>query len=339
MVNDLTAGELSAVQLTTLTLDQLAVADAPTLGQLFEECGLKAMSKILIQSALKKWHNQQRPTAADPSVASTKRVATSTTASGSNSDSNSNSDSDSDSESAISEPAAQSVSCTPAAAVAATIAPTSPSSSADSSDSDSASSAAPTDEPALDTQPRKKKAKKGKGRCTVHDLVVGKVYPGKVVGVGKHGAFIDIGCHKDGFCHVSRLKDDFCKNTADAVKQGDTVQARVLNVEQVLGKDDSKEYKVTLSLQSEAMRDAETRSIRRYSMKKTGGTKPPIQRDSRSPEEKALTAQRKKDKQLRRNLRRLSKKNAGRSTTALLASVLSHDKPDTAPPAKRSKLD
>lgn len=43
------------------------------------------------------------------------------------------------------------------------------------------------------------------GRKPVTDFEIGKTYPGKIIYSKPYGIFIDIGCHSDAFCHVSRL--------------------------------------------------------------------------------------------------------------------------------------
>ena len=43
-------------------------------------------------------------------------------------------------------------------------------------------------------------------------------YSGTVKSISKFGAFIDIGCHSEGLCHVSRLADDYVESVGDVVK-------------------------------------------------------------------------------------------------------------------------
>jgi transcriptional accessory protein Tex/SPT6 len=56
------------------------------------------------------------------------------------------------------------------------------------------------------------------GRKPVTDFVIGNTYKGKVVYVKPFGAFIDIGCHSDGFVHVSRVHDDFVEDINSVLK-------------------------------------------------------------------------------------------------------------------------
>jgi protein Tex len=62
-------------------------------------------------------------------------------------------------------------------------------------------------------------------------LQVGMVLDGVITNVTAFGAFIDLGVHQDGLCHVSELAHRFVKDPAEVVKVGDRVKVRVLNVE------------------------------------------------------------------------------------------------------------
>lgn len=101
----------------------------------------------------------------------------------------------------------------------------------------------------------KKKKQEGERRCIgrkpVTDYQVGQSYPAKVVYAKPFGVFLDIGCHADAFCHVSRLSDDFVESPEALFPPGLVVQAaRVVEV-------DRRRKRITVSLQtSEArMRD------------------------------------------------------------------------------------
>ncbi|CAJ1954321.1 unnamed protein product [Cylindrotheca closterium] len=101
-----------------------------------------------------------------------------------------------------------------------------------------------------ETNPTEKKEGKASSRyCTgrkpVTDFAVGKCYTGKVVYVKPFGVFIDIGCHSDAFCHVSRLSDDYVESPEIMFKEGDELVPRIVEI-------DRKQKKITVSLQSEA---------------------------------------------------------------------------------------
>lgn len=77
---------------------------------------------------------------------------------------------------------------------------------------------------------------------------VGKTYTGTVVYVKPQlGVFIDIGCHSDAFCHISRISDSFVDTITDAIfKTGDILESKV-RITDINRKD----KKITVSLQSE----------------------------------------------------------------------------------------
>ncbi|HEY4144993.1 Tex family protein [Pinirhizobacter sp.] len=63
------------------------------------------------------------------------------------------------------------------------------------------------------------------------DLAVGMVLEGRVTNVAAFGAFVDIGVHQDGLVHVSALSHTFVKDPRDAVKAGDIVKVKVMEVD------------------------------------------------------------------------------------------------------------
>ena len=65
----------------------------------------------------------------------------------------------------------------------------------------------------------------------VKDLRPGMVLEGRVTNVAAFGAFVDIGVHQDGLVHVSALSHTFVKDPRDAVKAGDIVKVKVMEVD------------------------------------------------------------------------------------------------------------
>jgi uncharacterized protein len=63
------------------------------------------------------------------------------------------------------------------------------------------------------------------------DLRPGMVLEGRVTNVAAFGAFVDIGVHQDGLVHVSALSHSFVKDPRDAVKAGDIVKVKVMEVD------------------------------------------------------------------------------------------------------------
>ena len=54
---------------------------------------------------------------------------------------------------------------------------------------------------------------------------------GKVARLEAYGAFVDIGAERPGLVHVSEISHDYVKNPADVLKEGDEVEAKVLDVD------------------------------------------------------------------------------------------------------------
>jgi uncharacterized protein len=77
----------------------------------------------------------------------------------------------------------------------------------------------------------------------IADVQVGMVLEGMVTNVTKFGAFVDIGVHQDGLVHISELSNKFIKDPAEAVKTGQIVKVKVLNV-------DAKAMRIGLSIKA-----------------------------------------------------------------------------------------
>ncbi len=52
-----------------------------------------------------------------------------------------------------------------------------------------------------------------------------------VTNVTNFGAFVDIGVHQDGLVHISALSEKFVKDPREAVKAGDVVKVKVMEVD------------------------------------------------------------------------------------------------------------
>lgn len=64
----------------------------------------------------------------------------------------------------------------------------------------------------------------------IEDLKIGDKLQGTVRNVVDFGAFIDIGLHNDGLCHVSKLSREYVKNPSDVVAVGDVVDCYVSDI-------------------------------------------------------------------------------------------------------------
>ncbi|MET0595302.1 MAG: helix-hairpin-helix domain-containing protein, partial [Polyangiaceae bacterium] len=65
----------------------------------------------------------------------------------------------------------------------------------------------------------------------IEDLQVGMILEGVVTNVTAFGAFVDVGVHQDGLVHVSQIADKFVKDPHEAVKVGDKLTVRVVEVD------------------------------------------------------------------------------------------------------------
>lgn len=81
------------------------------------------------------------------------------------------------------------------------------------------------------------------------DLKEGMSLPGVVTNITKFGAFVDVGVHQDGLVHVSHLSNSFVSDPAQAVKLGQKVQVRVLEV-------DLPRKRISLSMKTEVVPQA-----------------------------------------------------------------------------------
>ena len=64
------------------------------------------------------------------------------------------------------------------------------------------------------------------------DLKPDMVLEGTVRNVVDFGAFVDIGVHQDGLVHISRICDRFIRHPSEAVRVGDVVKVKVLEVDE-----------------------------------------------------------------------------------------------------------
>lgn len=66
---------------------------------------------------------------------------------------------------------------------------------------------------------------------SLDDLKPGMELMGTVRNVVDFGAFVDIGVHEDGLVHISQICDRFIKHPAEALKVGDVIKVRILDVD------------------------------------------------------------------------------------------------------------
>lgn len=66
---------------------------------------------------------------------------------------------------------------------------------------------------------------------SMKEFTVGEIIEGPIVRLLEFGAIVDLGGGHDGMIHVSELKNGFVKNVTDVVKEGQTVKAKVIKVD------------------------------------------------------------------------------------------------------------
>ena len=87
------------------------------------------------------------------------------------------------------------------------------------------------DKPGRDPRPEFKTAEFQEGVEDLKDLQPGMILEGVVTNVTNFGAFVDIGVHQDGLVHISALSEKFVKDPREAVKAGDVVKVKVMEVD------------------------------------------------------------------------------------------------------------
>jgi uncharacterized protein len=87
------------------------------------------------------------------------------------------------------------------------------------------------EKPGRDPRPEFKSVTFKEGVEKITDLQAGMMLEGVVTNVANFGAFVDIGVHQDGLIHISHLADVFVKDPRDAVKTGQMVMVRVMDVD------------------------------------------------------------------------------------------------------------
>ena len=71
----------------------------------------------------------------------------------------------------------------------------------------------------------------GRVEALTASVQVGRIYHGKVSSVKDFGAFVEILPGKDGLCHISELSNDYVASVGDICKVGDTMEVKVIAVD------------------------------------------------------------------------------------------------------------
>src|SRR4026209_587715 len=89
------------------------------------------------------------------------------------------------------------------------------------------------------------------------------VVKGKVVRLEAYGAFVDIGAERPGMVHVSELAHGYVKTPGEIVKEGDEIEAKVIDV-------DRKKKQIKLSMKALEPEIEEFKPARKESKKPHG---------------------------------------------------------------------
>lgn len=85
--------------------------------------------------------------------------------------------------------------------------------------------------PGRDPRPEFKAATFKEGIYSMDQLKPGMILEGVVTNVANFGAFVDVGVHQDGLVHISQIANRFVTDIHTAVKVGDIVTVKVLEVD------------------------------------------------------------------------------------------------------------
>lgn len=61
-------------------------------------------------------------------------------------------------------------------------------------------------------------------------LEVGAMVSGKITGIAKFGAFVEVAPKKTGLVHISEISNGFVKNISDHLKEGQIVNVKILGI-------------------------------------------------------------------------------------------------------------
>jgi predicted RNA-binding protein with RPS1 domain len=100
------------------------------------------------------------------------------------------------------------------------------------------------------------------------DLKKDMTVSGKVVRIEKFGVFVDIGAERPGLVHISEMAHGFVKAAEDVVKEGDEVQAMILDI-------DRKKKQIKLSMKALLPEPEKTEEAAPRSERKPAGTGAP----------------------------------------------------------------
>ena len=63
------------------------------------------------------------------------------------------------------------------------------------------------------------------------EFQAGQIFKGKVVSIKEFGAFVEFAPGKEGMVHISKMADHRIEKVEDAVKEGDMVWVKVMEID------------------------------------------------------------------------------------------------------------
>lgn len=81
---------------------------------------------------------------------------------------------------------------------------------------------------------------------------VGKYVTGTVTGIESYGVFVNLLDYYSGLIHISEISNSFVRDVSDYVKVGDTIKAKILEV-------DEEKYQVKLSIKGMELKSKKSR--------------------------------------------------------------------------------
>ncbi len=106
-------------------------------------------------------------------------------------------------------------------------------------------------------------------------LEVGTILEGKVTGVLKFGAFVDLGNGKSGMVHISEVANTYVNDINEHLKEGQTVKVKIVSI--------AEDGKIALSIKKALPREERPRDSKprpdfkkREAGNQNGGSRPPM---------------------------------------------------------------
>ena len=140
-------------------------------------------------------------------------------------------------------------------------------------------------------------------------IELGSVVEGKVTRIMNFGAFVELEENKVGLIHISEVADEYVNSVSDFLKEGDTVQAKVISIDT--------NGKIALSIKKlkQQQRQEEERQFRNAKGKPAGrGDFKPNRQTSASFEDKLSKFLKDSDERLTDLKRKTDSKRGGRGS-------------------------